>query len=210
MLRWTARSLPPTGLSTLGFDPARYQTEPPSLLPGSLATTRTGLTPAGGDELIFGSGHPSTTSESLGTRRSSRKRRQRSGLGCCRDLRYRGAPLTLHRMGVPVTRYARVGGVNIAYQGDRRGAVGSGLAAEHDASRRTGVGEPCARAAPEPVRVVLTTDRVRQARYRDVRSSRRSRHAGDADGHGQGLTSRQRGVSRVAFPPDDDSRRAWT
>jgi hypothetical protein len=123
MLRWTARSLPPTGLSTLGFDPARYQTEPPSLLPGSLATTRTGLTPAGGDELIFGSGHPSTTSESLGTRRSSRKRRQRSGLGCCRDLRYRGAPLTLHRMGVPVTRYARVGGVNIAYQGIGEGPL---------------------------------------------------------------------------------------
>jgi hypothetical protein len=29
MLR-TAQSLPPTGLSTLGFDPARYQTEPPA------------------------------------------------------------------------------------------------------------------------------------------------------------------------------------
>jgi hypothetical protein len=29
MLR-TAQSLPPTGLSTLGFDPARFQTEPPA------------------------------------------------------------------------------------------------------------------------------------------------------------------------------------
>src|SRR5712691_9156173 len=29
MLR-TAQSLPPTGLSTLGFDPTRYQTEPPA------------------------------------------------------------------------------------------------------------------------------------------------------------------------------------
>jgi hypothetical protein len=29
MLR-TAQLLPPTGLSTLGFDPARYQTEPPA------------------------------------------------------------------------------------------------------------------------------------------------------------------------------------
>src|SRR4051794_25043154 len=29
MLR-TARSLPPTGLLTLGFDPARFQTEPPA------------------------------------------------------------------------------------------------------------------------------------------------------------------------------------
>ena len=50
MLR-TASSLPPKGLLTLGSDPARFQTETASLLPGLLAATRTGLTPAGDDEL---------------------------------------------------------------------------------------------------------------------------------------------------------------
>jgi hypothetical protein len=50
--------LPPSGLSTLGFDPARFQTGPfpgqtASLLPGLLAATRTGLTPAGDDELVI-------------------------------------------------------------------------------------------------------------------------------------------------------------
>ena len=47
----TADSLPPQGLSTLGFDPTRFQTRAASLLPGLLAATRTGLTPAGDDEL---------------------------------------------------------------------------------------------------------------------------------------------------------------
>jgi hypothetical protein len=75
MLR-TAQSLPPTGLSTLGFDPARYQTEPPACyrapwrLPGRdshpLATTS-----LSSDQVI-----PSTTSDSLGTRRTSRKSRR--------------------------------------------------------------------------------------------------------------------------------------
>jgi hypothetical protein len=56
MLR-TASSLPLTGLLTLGSDPARFPAEPPacyraaSLLPGLLAATRTGLPPAGDDEL---------------------------------------------------------------------------------------------------------------------------------------------------------------
>ena len=40
---------PFTGLLTLGSDPARCQTEAASLLPGLLAATRTGLSPAGGD-----------------------------------------------------------------------------------------------------------------------------------------------------------------
>ena len=50
MLR-TASSLPLAGLLTLGSDPARFQTETASLLPGLLAATRTGLSPAGDDEL---------------------------------------------------------------------------------------------------------------------------------------------------------------
>ena len=53
----TARSLPLEGLSTLGFDPARFQTEPPACYRAPLAATRTGLTPAGDDELQLKSGH---------------------------------------------------------------------------------------------------------------------------------------------------------
>ena len=44
---------PPEGLLTLGFDPARFQTKPPACYPGLLAATRTGLTPAGDDELML-------------------------------------------------------------------------------------------------------------------------------------------------------------
>ena len=51
MLR-TAQLLPPTWLSTLGFDPA-VSRRAASLLPGFLATTRTGLTPAGDDKLLL-------------------------------------------------------------------------------------------------------------------------------------------------------------
>ena len=50
MLR-TARSLPLEGLLTLGFDRA-VSSRAASLLPGPLAVTRTGLTPAGDDELV--------------------------------------------------------------------------------------------------------------------------------------------------------------
>jgi len=50
MLR-TARSLPLQGLLTLGFDPARFQSEPPACYQAPLAVTRTGLAPAGDDEL---------------------------------------------------------------------------------------------------------------------------------------------------------------
>jgi hypothetical protein len=61
MLR-TARSLPLAGLLTLGFDPARFQTEPPACYRAPLAATRTGLTPAGDDELQIASGHVYITS----------------------------------------------------------------------------------------------------------------------------------------------------
>jgi hypothetical protein len=44
-------SWPRAGLLTLGFDPARFQTEPPACY--RLAATRTGPTPAGGDELML-------------------------------------------------------------------------------------------------------------------------------------------------------------
>ncbi len=52
MLR-TARSLPPTGLLTLRFDAGRFPPDAGSLLPGLLAATRTGLPPAGDDELML-------------------------------------------------------------------------------------------------------------------------------------------------------------
>ena len=61
MLR-TASSLPLTGLLTLGSDPARFQTRAASLLPGLLAATRTGLPPAGDDELTNTKIHHGTTS----------------------------------------------------------------------------------------------------------------------------------------------------
>ena len=47
---------PPTGLLTLGFDPA-VSPRAASLLPGLLAATRTGLTPAGDDELMSDHDH---------------------------------------------------------------------------------------------------------------------------------------------------------
>ena len=50
MLR-AGQSLPPKGLSTLRFDAGRFPPDAGSLLPGLLAATRTGLTPAGGHEL---------------------------------------------------------------------------------------------------------------------------------------------------------------
>jgi hypothetical protein len=57
MLR-TAQSLPLEGLLTLGFDAGRFPPTPPacyraaSLLPGRLAATRTGFSPAGDDDLV--------------------------------------------------------------------------------------------------------------------------------------------------------------
>src|SRR5664279_1578086 len=50
MLR-AGQLLPPKGLSTLRFDAGRFPPDAGSLLPGLLAATRTGLTPAGGHEL---------------------------------------------------------------------------------------------------------------------------------------------------------------
>ena len=53
MLR-TAQLLPPfKGPSTLGSGLARFQARPPASATGLLATTRTGLTPAGDDELLI-------------------------------------------------------------------------------------------------------------------------------------------------------------
>ena len=53
MLR-TAQLLPPfKGPSTLGSGPAPFPDQTASLLPGSVATTRTGLSPAGDDELLI-------------------------------------------------------------------------------------------------------------------------------------------------------------
>src|SRR2546428_4044029 len=58
----------PNGAFDAGLRPGPFPDRAASLLPGLLAATRTGLTPAGGNELMFGSGHcAGTTSESLGT-----------------------------------------------------------------------------------------------------------------------------------------------
>jgi len=50
MLR-TASSLPLAGILTLGSGPARFPAGPPACYRGLLAATRTGLPPAGDDEL---------------------------------------------------------------------------------------------------------------------------------------------------------------
>jgi len=68
MLR-TAQSLPPTWLSTLGFDPPPFPDEAANLLPGPLAATRTGLPPAGDDELTTKDQLHTTTSSLLGARK---------------------------------------------------------------------------------------------------------------------------------------------
>ena len=66
----------PNGAFDAGLRPDPFPDRAASLLPGLLAATRTGLTPAGDDELMFGSGQrDGTTSESLGTRRTSNKGR---------------------------------------------------------------------------------------------------------------------------------------
>ena len=52
MLR-TVQLLAPKGASTLGFDAEAFPPDAASLLPGLLAATRTGLAPAGDDELVI-------------------------------------------------------------------------------------------------------------------------------------------------------------
>jgi hypothetical protein len=47
----------PNGAFDAGLRPGPFPNRAASLLPGLLAATRTGLTPAGGGELMFGSGH---------------------------------------------------------------------------------------------------------------------------------------------------------
>ncbi len=48
----------PNGAFDAGLRPGPLPDRAASLLPGLLAATRTGLAPAGDDELMFGSGHP--------------------------------------------------------------------------------------------------------------------------------------------------------
>ena len=61
MLR-TASSLPHTGLLTLGSGPGPFPDRAASLLPGLPAATRTGLPPAGDDELTNTKKHHGITS----------------------------------------------------------------------------------------------------------------------------------------------------
>ena len=72
MLR-TAQLLPPTGLSTLGFDPARYQTEPPACYRASWQLPGRDSHPLATTSLCSDQVIDRTTSESLGTRRRMRK-----------------------------------------------------------------------------------------------------------------------------------------
>jgi len=72
MLR-TAQSLPLQGLSTLGFD-AGVSPDAASLLPGLLAATRTGLPPAGDDELTTTDHLLMATSCLLGARNAEARR----------------------------------------------------------------------------------------------------------------------------------------
>jgi hypothetical protein len=65
MLR-TAQLLPLLRAFDAGLRPGPFPDQAASLLPGSLATTRTGLTPAGDDELVTRLDHSTITSESLG------------------------------------------------------------------------------------------------------------------------------------------------
>ena len=59
-LHATDRSVAPTTVAFgAGLRPDPFPDRAASLLPGLLAATRTGLTPAGDDELMFGSGHRS-------------------------------------------------------------------------------------------------------------------------------------------------------
>jgi hypothetical protein len=67
MLR-TAQSLPPTVAFDAGLRPRPYPDEAASLLPGLLAATRTGLTPAGDDELTTKDQLHTTTSSLLSAR----------------------------------------------------------------------------------------------------------------------------------------------
>src|ERR1700747_2697779 len=61
MLR-TASSLPHTGAIDAGLRPGPFPSRAASLLPGLLAATRTGLSPAGDDELTNMKKHHGTTS----------------------------------------------------------------------------------------------------------------------------------------------------
>src|SRR3989442_1064586 len=71
----TAQLLPLQGLSTLGFDPARYQTEPPACYRASWQLPGRDSHPLATTSLCSDQVTPSTPSESLGTRRGSRRSR---------------------------------------------------------------------------------------------------------------------------------------
>lgn len=66
----TDRSVaPPDGLLTLGSDAGRFPPTPPACYRAPLAATRTGLTPAGDDELTTTDHLPKMTSCLLGARK---------------------------------------------------------------------------------------------------------------------------------------------
>src|SRR6266581_1806944 len=71
----------PNGAFDAGLRPGPLPDRAASLLPGLLAATRTGLTPAGDDELMFGSGHPSNHLRNAGhTSQFPQKATRKTGL----------------------------------------------------------------------------------------------------------------------------------
>src|SRR6266852_7285528 len=99
MLR-TAQSLPPSGLSTLGSDPARYQTEPPACYRASWQLPGRDSHPLATTSLCSDQVTPSTTSESLGTRRVGGRRPVPRG-------RSRLVPVSSRRHLEPCVRFSR-------------------------------------------------------------------------------------------------------
>jgi pimeloyl-ACP methyl ester carboxylesterase len=69
---------------------------------------------------------------------------------------------------VPVTRYARSGNLNIAYQVAGSGPLDVDTRARMGLARRAGMGRAQPRVVPAASRVVRKTDLVRQARHRPV------------------------------------------
>jgi hypothetical protein len=68
MLR-TAKLLPPTGLSTLGFDPARFQTEPPACYRASWQLLGRDSHPLATTSLLYVGSATQTAPPTLGAQR---------------------------------------------------------------------------------------------------------------------------------------------
>ena len=77
---WTAQSLPFKRAFDTGLGRRTFSSDAASLIPGHLAATRTGLTPASNDELTTKDHLQSVTSSLLGARKIEAKRPARAGI----------------------------------------------------------------------------------------------------------------------------------